>query len=244
MFPINDENEEFEPAYGVYALIAFTIVAYIISIFLPDDVIHNLAFVPKEIFRSKNIYSFITAIFLHKDIFHLLGNMWFLWIFGDNVEDFVGRFKFFLLYFVSGIGAYVLYFLSVSPEKSVLPLIGASGAIAGILGAYLVLFRKNELMLGYTAFFTIQTVTVPAYLYIGGWFVLQFILNYTNNSDLIAYGVHVAGFLIGAVFALLIKVLSPLEDSSPLPAKVPSSSTLPTTQTAKDNELVNENNQT
>ena len=145
------------------------------------------------LFPDKGIaLSILTSMFLHGGLLHLLGNMWFLWIFGDNVEEAFGRLGYLLLYVLAGVGA-TLGFTAVHPA-SVEPLIGASGAIAGVLGAYLVLFPKGWVL----ALWVFWIIPVPALIFLGLWFVGQFGM----ATPGVAWEAHVVGFLIGAIVAL------------------------------------------
>ena len=150
----------------------------------------------ESVFPSKQIpLSIFTSMFLHGGLVHLLGNMWFLWIFGDNIEEAFGHLGYALLYLVAGIGA-TLGFAFLHPD-SVEPLIGASGAIAGVLGAYLVLFPKGWVL----ALWFLGIIPVPALIFLGLWFVGQF----TVATPGVAWEAHVAGFLVGAAVALALR---------------------------------------
>jgi membrane associated rhomboid family serine protease len=137
-------------------------------------------------------------MFLHANILHLAGNMWFLWIFGDNVEDRLGRVFFALIYLAAGIAG-TAGFAAMRPEETV-PLIGASGAIAGVLGAYLVMFPLRP-VLALVGFFALP---VPAVVFIGLWFVGQFAVIDAS----VAWEAHVFGFLAGVALALVLGPLS------------------------------------
>jgi membrane associated rhomboid family serine protease len=146
--------------------------------------------------------SALTAMFLHGGWFHLLGNMLFLYIFGNNVEDRLGRVRFALFYLVCGYAA--TYGFALTDQDSHTPLLGASGAIAGVLGAYLVLFPKAKVWSLLTFFFFLP-VRLPAWLVLGGWFLLQFV--YAQGTGLtgggeVAYAAHVIGFVVGALLVL------------------------------------------
>lgn len=148
------------------------------------------------LFPTKQIaLSVLVSMFLHGGLIHLLGNMWFLWIFGDNVEEAFGRLGYLLLYGLAGVGA-TLGFSVLHPD-SVEPLIGASGAIAGVLGAYLVLFPRGWVL----AAWFLGIVPVPSVIFLGLWFVGQFGVAIPG----VAWEAHVAGFLIGAGVALLFR---------------------------------------
>ncbi|MGE3855664.1 MAG: rhomboid family intramembrane serine protease [Dehalococcoidia bacterium] len=139
--------------------------------------------------------SIVVSMFLHGGLLHLLGNMWFLWIFGDNIEEAFGHLGFLLLYLVAGVGA--TFAFSLLNFDNVAPLIGASGAIAGVLGAYLVLFPRGWVL----ALWFLGIVPVPAVLFLGLWFIGQFSI----PTEGVAWEAHVGGFVIGAAVAVLLR---------------------------------------
>jgi membrane associated rhomboid family serine protease len=150
-------------------------------------------------FKKSPFLSVLTAMFLHGGWLHLLGNMLFLYVFGNNVEDRLGRLRYLLFYL--GCGYAATYGFSLFQAGSTEPLVGASGAIAGVLGAYLVLFPRAKVWSLLTFFFFLP-VRLPAWLVLGGWFVLQYL--YFRGAGLatgsgVAYGAHVVGFVVGAV---------------------------------------------
>jgi membrane associated rhomboid family serine protease len=150
-------------------------------------------------FSKQPALSVLTAMFLHGGWLHLLGNMLFLFVFGNNVEDRLGRLKYLLFYLFCGYAATYGYSL-FSPGSST-PLVGASGAIAGVLGAYLVLFPRARVWSLLTFFFFLP-VRLPAWVVLGSWFVLQYL--YFRGAGVadgggVAYGAHVVGFVVGAV---------------------------------------------
>jgi membrane associated rhomboid family serine protease len=152
-----------------------------------------------EVFPDKQIeLSVLVSMFLHGGTLHLLGNMWFLWLFGDNVEEAYGSLRFLLMYVAAGIVA-ALGFIAMHPESTT-PLIGASGAIAGVLGAYLILF-PGRMVISVVVF---TLLPVPAFIFLGLWFVLQFAV----ADPGIAWEAHVSGFLFGMALSLLFR--SPL----------------------------------
>lgn len=149
--------------------------------------------VARPYFRTKNIAaSVIASMFLHAGIAHILFNMWSLWIFGNNVEEAYGPVGFLLLYFASGIAA-TFGFVLANPELTV-PLVGASGAIAGVMGAYLVLFPRHHVM----TLIIFRIVAIPALWFLGLWFLSQFVF----ASEGVAWEAHVAGFVFGALITL------------------------------------------
>lgn len=150
----------------------------------------------------------LTSMFLHAGWLHIIFNMLFLWIFGDNVEDRLGRVRFVLFYFACGIGgAYAQLYLN--PESTV-PMVGASGAIAGVMGGYLLLFPRARVLAVVPVFYFIHVVELPAFLFLGFWFLLQFVtgtvtaLSGTEKAGGTAWWAHIGGFAVGLV---LVKVL-------------------------------------
>ncbi|HYL09795.1 MAG TPA: rhomboid family intramembrane serine protease [Candidatus Acidoferrales bacterium] len=137
----------------------------------------------------------LTSMFLHAGWLHLLGNMLFLWIFGDNVEDFLGHFEYLLFYLVCGVGASLTHM--VTNLYSTVPALGASGAISGVMGAYMVLYPRSRVL---TLVF-IFVVQVPAVVILGYWFVLQFLGGMQSlgmrSSGGVAFWAHIGGFLLG-----------------------------------------------
>jgi membrane associated rhomboid family serine protease len=150
-------------------------------------------------FPGKNVaLSVLASLFLHANWLHLLGNMWFLWVFGDNVEDRLGRVRYLALYLVGGVLA-TLGHVALSPD-SVVPLIGASGAIAAVLGAYLVLYPRARIIA------IVPPIPIPfvvsAAVLLAVWFVMQF---FTNPGSGVAWAAHVTGFVFGILVTLAVR---------------------------------------
>jgi membrane associated rhomboid family serine protease len=156
-------------------------------------------------------YTPFTSMFLHGGFGHIIGNMWFLWIFGDNLESVCGKWKFLLFYVLSGLFAGFLHFM-LYPASNI-PTIGASGAIAGVLGAYLVLYPKAK-VLTLIWFFVITTARIPAVMFLGLWFILQLFLGSIGimaSVDIdVAYRAHVGGFVAGAGLILALRNYKPV----------------------------------
>lgn len=151
-------------------------------------------------------WTILTCIFLHGGWLHILGNMWFLWIFGDNVEDRFGHFGFAALYLASGVLASITH-LAAGPGSTV-PTIGASGAIAGVMGAYMVLYPHARVLALIPLGIFLYSMVVPAYVFLGVWFAIQFfqsVGSVSAESGGVAWWAHTGGFVVGAVVALLIK---------------------------------------
>ena len=148
-----------------------------------------------------------SSMFLHGGWFHLIGNMWILWIFGDNVEDRLGKVRFFLYYVVSGLAAVYLHYLT--EQTSGLPVIGASGAIAGIMGGYFVLFPRARILTILPIFIFIQIVTIPAVVFLALWFLGQLLSGVVTSSVQmhggVAWWAHIGGFVAGALLIFLLR---------------------------------------
>lgn len=140
----------------------------------------------------------LTSMFLHGDLLHLAGNMWFLWLFGDNVEDRLGKFRFLTFYLLAGVGG-ALAQVALDPASTI-PMIGASGAIAGVLGGYVILFPHARVVSFVAIPFLWHMTAVPAWIFLGIWFVGQFFI---GNSG-IAWMAHVGGFIVGMLAVKLL----------------------------------------
>jgi membrane associated rhomboid family serine protease len=172
---------------------------------IPARLIHpfaeNPAF-PQSIPFNLTIFS---SMFIHGGMFHLLGNMLYLWIFGNNVEDYLGHVKFSIFYLISGFFAAFIH--TLSDLNSPIPMIGASGAIAGILGAYIVLFPRANVSTLFIFIIFFKIIKVPAVLILGLWFLVQ-LLNAGTVEGSVAWYAHVGGFLTGIVLILIFKSMS------------------------------------
>ncbi|MGH7702337.1 MAG: rhomboid family intramembrane serine protease [Gemmatimonadales bacterium] len=155
---------------------------------------------------SATWYTPLTSMFLHGGWFHLLGNMWFLWVFGNNIEDSMGHFRFVVFYLLCGLLAAAAQ-VAVNPGSAV-PMVGASGAISGVMGAYIVLYPRVRVhMLIFLGFF-VTTIAVPAYLMLGYWFLLQLangIPTLAAEGGGVAFWAHAGGFVGGAVLVMLFR---------------------------------------
>lgn len=208
MFPLSDSvNVKRFPIINVM-LIAATIFVFIQQLMAHDQeaFIRSYALIPSlvNLKDSSTLLPFVTAIFLHGGFLHIISNLWFLWIFGDNVEGTLGFLFFPILYFAAGIVGNVAQYI-LMPTSSI-PMLGASGAIAGVLGAYYVLFprAKVKTLVPFFGFFTI--LDIPAPFMLGYWFALQLIsgavsLPFSGESGGVAFWAHVGGFVTGVLFA-------------------------------------------
>jgi membrane associated rhomboid family serine protease len=155
---------------------------------------------------SQTWFTPVTSMFLHGGWFHLIGNMWFLWVFGNNVEDSMGHIRFVVFYLLCGLAAAALQ-VATSPSSAI-PMLGASGAIGGVMGAYIVLYPKVRVhMLIFLGFF-VTTIAVPAYLMLGYWFLIQLlggIPSLAREGGGVAFWAHVGGFVAGAAIIKLFR---------------------------------------
>jgi membrane associated rhomboid family serine protease len=150
-----------------------------------------------------------TSMFLHGGWLHLIGNMIYLWIFGDNVEDMMGHIKYFIFYLLCGVSANYahLYTNASSP----MPTIGASGAIAGVMGAYFILFPRSKVWTLFPIFFFIQIIKIPAVAFLGFWFLMQFFMGFFSLGVSsvarggVAWWAHIGGFACGALLVFIFK---------------------------------------
>lgn len=208
MFPIRDHNPSGRTPYVTYALLAANILIFVSYLGVMGDPRALFQFfaqwgiVPAAIQEGFGIHGFFTSMFLHAGFWHLAGNMLFLWIFGDNLEDEMGHFLFLLFYLACGLGAGVIHVMS-GPD-SMVPTVGASGAIAGVLGGYLLLYprAKVDVLLILIVFFRI--FPIPAWVMLGFWFVMQLVGSFASDPDSggVAYWAHTGGFVIGLLLTL------------------------------------------
>jgi membrane associated rhomboid family serine protease len=227
--PIGDNNSNRRATPVIVPLIiAINIFVWILQLKRGDALTNGFSFVPAEITRGKDLVGTIrmvvdkepisyslypsphpllitifSAMFMHGSWGHLLGNMVYLWIFGDQIEDRLGKFRFLLFYLGCGVAATAAHYLANT--KSLIPCLGASGAIAGILGAYLILYPGNRVTVLVLRFF----IQLPAYIVLGFWFLMQLVGQFRANAaaetPLIAYAAHLGGFLAGAFGIVLFR---------------------------------------
>lgn len=149
--------------------------------------------------------SLFTSMFLHGGLLHLLGNMLFLWVFGASVEDHMGHKSYLIFYFICGLGAGIAHI--VANWGSSIPSIGASGAISGVMGAYIVLFPRSKILTLVPIIIFFFTVRLPAILFLGYWFLIQFLSGFVSLGEVdqagVAWWAHIGGFLLGALLALV-----------------------------------------
>jgi len=205
MFPIRDTRNSGKFPIVNLILIGFNIYVFILELFSPniEVFIAQYSLIPQNVnfFNIQTLKPFVTSMFLHAGFLHILSNMWFLWIFGDNVEAAIGHIKYLIFFIFCGVAASFIQYLFIA--NSTLPMIGASGAIAGVLGSYLKLFPKNKVDTIIPIFGLPFFIALPAYFMLIYWFVIQAfngvasIIVATASVGGVAYLAHAGGFLTG-----------------------------------------------
>jgi membrane associated rhomboid family serine protease len=231
MFPIRDENPTLRPPIATYVIIGMNLVVWVfvqglgaevplIESFcryalIPGDLLGTVApgtVVPMSqtlacpLDGQSNASTILSSMFMHGGWFHLLGNMLFLWVFGDNVEDVMGPGRFALFYVLCGAAAAAAQ-IATDPT-SVIPMVGASGAIGGVMGAYAILFPKARVDLLIVLIVYVTTVSVPAIFMLGYWFLLQLISGLGTLDAAgggVAFWAHIGGFVAGVVLIFIFK---------------------------------------
>ena len=211
-FPIGDTNIErgSKPIF-TYLFIAINCAVFLYQFMMPAQLQQAFVFeygsIPVEITRGVDLYTLLTCMFLHGGWMHLIGNMLFLWVFADNIEATIGSVKFVLFYIGGGVVASLAH--SLLSANSQIPCVGASGAIAACLGAYLVMFPHSKIKILFLVFFT--TFQVPAIFFLGFWIVQQFMSGIgslsaaTSDTSGVAYWAHIGGFVFGIACGFLFR---------------------------------------
>ncbi len=223
MFPLRDENPTELTPYFTIALIAINVIAwiYIQGAGANENALFasvcRYGMIPAELTGRTEGYlgveiapgvpcrfgglrwsTVLTSMFLHGSWLHLIGNMWFLWVFGNNIEDSMGHMRYLAFYLLTGVAAAVAHLWSAS--SSPVPTVGASGAVSGIMGAYLVLYPRVRIQTLFIILIFIRIIAVPAWLVLGQWFLLQFLYGASMPAvgGGVAFWAHVGGFVAGA----------------------------------------------
>lgn len=230
MFPIADDNSEIRiTPFVTYAIIALNVLVYLLLQQINSNEVFDGAFslVPREVTTGVDMvgtidvksptgkilgqinhfanpisvyFNFLSSMFMHGSIMHIGGNMLFLWIFGDNIENRIGHIRFLAFYLITGVIAALAHILTDS--SSPIPMLGASGAISGVLGGYLLLFPNKQVR---AIMFSFMMTTVPAFVALGAWIGLQLLQSYLGGGGGVAYMAHIGGFIAGLA---LIKIFA------------------------------------
>jgi membrane associated rhomboid family serine protease len=217
LIPIRDANRSRTTPHITRILILANVLAFIpllLYTFFSENasialftnwVYNNFAMVPADIVQGKNLLTLFTSLFLHADIFHIGGNMLYLYIFGDNIEDRLGHLRFLLFYFVCGLAADLAHILTITSSAGLqVPTLGASGAISGVMGAYILLYPRSRIET-LTLTFVITIISVPAVFFLGFWFILQLLYMWLGMGGNVAYWAHIGGFVAGIVLGWIAK---------------------------------------
>ncbi|MEE8449679.1 MAG: rhomboid family intramembrane serine protease [Thermodesulfobacteriota bacterium] len=214
MIPIKDDQPTTTFPIVTIGIIALSFVVYIYQLSLGPyerEFIHRWGTIPYEFTHFQDIgpeaplsipFTIFSAMFMHGSILHLLGNMLYLWIFGDNLEDYLGRLRFILFYIAAGIAAALAQI--ILNVDSQIPMIGASGAIAGVLGGYALLFPRARVLTLFIFFFIPRLIHLPALFFLGIWFLFQMLSSGSGGG--VAWFAHIGGFVAGI---LLVPFLQP-----------------------------------
>lgn len=240
IFPIGDDNIKGGPKpYFSYGLIVVNVGIFLLQVVTPGNLYCEFAAIPGEIMEGRKLYTTVTNMFLHGGWMHLLGNMLFLWIFGDNIESTVGNVKFILFYLLGGFIASMAHIVlgnigetataacckvcevadCQNPCGAWVPSLGASGAIAAVMGAYLVMYPKSRIKMIFLVFFS--TFYIPAFLFLIFWFGQQLFFGFgsmvpgAGEAAGTAWWAHIGGFVVGLAFGLLWRGKAHRPDSTP-----------------------------
>lgn len=219
MIPLRDDQPTFSTPFVNYFLIALNVVVFFWELSVSHRALNSVMFefgvVPHHTLAvlagqspdglATAVLPLFTSLFLHASFLHVAGNMLFLWIFGDNVEDYIGHFQYLVFYLVSGVAAGATHILL--NQASPIPSVGASGAIAGVMGAYFILYPRARVLVWFPPIFLFH---VPAWLMLGYWFLGNFLSGFateiaetSQSSGGIAFWAHVGGFVAGVIMIRL-----------------------------------------
>src|SRR6266480_461352 len=208
MFPIRDTQPSYSRPVVTILIIVLNVLAFLYEFSLDDNsrnyFIANYGLIPDRLHAS----ALLTSMFLHGGWMHIIGNMWFLWIFGDNVEDVMGHGKYLIFYLLCGIAAGMTQVM-FNPYSR-LPMVGASGAIAGVMGAYLIKFPQSRIVTVVFVFIFLARIEVPAVLMLLYWFFIQLFSGFGSigysqaNQGGTAFFAHIGGFIAGMILVKLL----------------------------------------
>jgi len=212
LFPISDENRAARRPYVNYGLLLINTVVFLYFLLQGTGRlttgIRSFGVTPSYIINGERLWALLTSMFMHADIMHLFGNMLYLWVFGDNIEDALGHIKYLVFYLLGGFAATFVHIASLFVALPSLgdvgfniPSVGASGAISAVLGAYLLLYPRAKIRT-LAFFFFVTVITVPAYYYLGFWFIYQLMMGVFSLTGLpsgVAFWAHIGGFAAGLI---------------------------------------------
>ena len=217
MIPLRDENPTSTTPYVNHALVAINVAVFIYQAVLAADggseaysgFVQKLALTPSLLLSPSSWgqmpipapLTLVTSMFVHGGLLHLAGNMLYLWVFGDNIEDMLGHFNYLIFYLACGVGAAIAQVM-IDPGSTI-PMVGASGAIAGVLGAYLVLHPQAQVLTLVFLVIFIRIMYLPAAVLLGIWFAMQLFSAFAGGGGGVAWYAHIGGFLVGVLLISL-----------------------------------------
>ena len=207
LFPQRDESRPLSRfPIVLLTIVTANVIVFLVELTLGDSFILRYSMKPADITRGEHLETLFTSMFMHANLFHILGNMIYLWVFGDELEaNYLGPIRFALFYLICGLAASFLQ-IAVNPNSTV-PNLGASGAIAGVLGGFLIVFPRDEILVAIVALFWIWHARITAFVLIGFWFAMQLISGVGSitsiNQPGVAYFAHIGGFIAGLVLIRL-----------------------------------------
>jgi len=222
MIPLRDENPTPSAPHITRFLILINVAVFLLfwlsdyvttwsgfEVMSLEEAIWNYGMIPYYIMNGERLYTLFTSMFLHGGLIHLVGNMLYLHIFGDNVEYALGRRRYFGFYLLCGIAASVVHILSITTDESLLiPAVGASGAISGVLGAYILLYPRAR-VLTLVLVYWVYVIHVPAIFFLGFWFIFQLLEGMLTLGlgvpSGVAYWAHIGGFIAGLALAPILR---------------------------------------
>lgn len=221
LIPVGDINRRSKFPFINYALILANVAvyAYMAQIEKETEIVsffHSYALIPNK-FELSDLF---TSMFLHAGLVHLVGNIWFLWIVGDNVEDRYGHWIYIAFYMLAGTVAGLVHVFTITPAGAAIPTVGASGAISGMMGSYLFLFPRAKILFWTPLWLWTGLVKIPSYIAITAWFLLQLymVFWYKGEADLVAYWAHIGGFVFGALVTLMLRLFNLVTPGNYLPS--------------------------
>ena len=210
MIPLRDVIPSRTTPYVTIAIIAANALAWFYELSLPDSILPRFLRIYGVVPADFDSTTLLSSMFLHGSWLHVIGNMWYLWIFGDNIEDRLGHGRYLFFYLLCGAGAAIGH-VAAEPS-SMLPTIGASGAIAGVMGAYFVLYPRSRVLTLIPLIIVFEIIELPAIFLLGFWFLMQLlsagaiaVTAGAPGSGGIAFVAHIAGFVIGVVAVFVLK---------------------------------------
>lgn len=212
MLPLKDDIRLRTRPVVTYIILGINIIVFLYEVSLGTNLVQFIRLfgaTPYNIFFRGGLFTYmtlLTSMFIHANLMHIFGNMLFLWIFADNIEDRIGHIKFIFFYLICGIAAALLHGLTAM--NSQIPMVGASGAISGVLGAYILLFPKARILALIPLGFFIRVTYLPSIIFLGIWFLYQFLLGVSSlgaRGGGVAYFAHIGGFFAGLLLALPFK---------------------------------------